>query len=88
LIVGAYQANPPWIIAIWVSLIGADNQIIQAIAIDIACAGDWNATSITYYLFTFSLCILYLLILLHVITLCMCSISPDPVTDSHYGDIE
>jgi hypothetical protein len=40
LIVGAYQADPNGDNSGWVSLIGTYNQIIQAIAIDIACTGD------------------------------------------------
>jgi hypothetical protein len=34
------QDNTDAIELIWVSFIGTHNQIIQAIAVDIACAGD------------------------------------------------
>jgi hypothetical protein len=36
------------------------------------------------YKLSFSVCVPYLLILLQVLILCMCSISPDPITSSHY----
>ena len=36
-----------------------------------------------YYRLTFSLCILYFLILLQVVIICLYSISPDPLSSSH-----